>query len=265
MQLPQNATVLDVFGGSGLVAHTIKHQRPDLRVVWNDFDNYHRRLELIPKTNEILEKLREVIQADKSSRLESNEPVLGVINQYTDENIDWITLSSAITFTGQYVTNRKQLQTKGLYNCIPAGNYCAKGYLEGVERVQSDYADLIEEFDGIEGLVIVADPPYLSTDADRYYEGKYWTLAKYLNVIKLITQAEMWIYFTSEKSHLVELFDSLEKIFGIRNPLQGHRYYTKITPSGNGVPAYQDIMVTNLPKPIANEDGQLYLCDDFVG
>lgn len=264
MQLPQDATVLDVFGGSGLVAHTIKHQRPDLRVVWNDFDNYHRRLELIPKTNEILEKLREAIQVDKLSRIENNQPVLDIISQYADEDIDWITLSSAITFTGQYITDKKQLETKGLYNCIPVGDYSADGYLEGVERVQSDYADLIEEFDSTEGLVVVADPPYLSTDATRYYEGHYWTLAQYLKVIKLITQAKIWIYFTSEKSQLVELFDALEKLFDIQSPLQGQRYYTKIMPSGNGVPSYQDIMVTNLPTPMANEDGQLYLCSELV-
>ena len=33
--------VIDLFGGSGLLAHTIKRERPELKVIYNDYDNYY--------------------------------------------------------------------------------------------------------------------------------------------------------------------------------------------------------------------------------
>lgn len=33
-------TVIDLFGGSGLLAHTIKQSCPSARVIFNDFDDY---------------------------------------------------------------------------------------------------------------------------------------------------------------------------------------------------------------------------------
>ena len=47
-------TVVDLFGGSGLLSHTAKRVLPDCRVVYNDFDRYDRRLAAIGQTNEIL-------------------------------------------------------------------------------------------------------------------------------------------------------------------------------------------------------------------
>lgn len=38
--LPPRAKVLDAYGGSGLVSHFFKQERPDLSVFWNDADNY---------------------------------------------------------------------------------------------------------------------------------------------------------------------------------------------------------------------------------
>lgn len=52
-KLPKNCTVFDVFGGSGICAHYIKQARPDLDVVWNDFDNYRARLRNADKTERL--------------------------------------------------------------------------------------------------------------------------------------------------------------------------------------------------------------------
>ena len=48
---PNNATYVDLFGGSGLLSHTIKQEKPLARVIWNDYDNFAHRLECIPITN----------------------------------------------------------------------------------------------------------------------------------------------------------------------------------------------------------------------
>ena len=48
--LPSGCTVWDCFGGSGVCARCIKDARPDVRVVWNDFDGYADRLKHMPET-----------------------------------------------------------------------------------------------------------------------------------------------------------------------------------------------------------------------
>lgn len=57
-ELPQNATVVDVFGGSGIVSYYITKIRPDLKVIYNDFDNYLDRVDHI----EDLETIRQGLQ-----------------------------------------------------------------------------------------------------------------------------------------------------------------------------------------------------------
>ena len=50
-----HATVfVDLFGGSGLLSHVTKRERPDARVIYNDFDDYHVRLENIKSTKALL-------------------------------------------------------------------------------------------------------------------------------------------------------------------------------------------------------------------
>lgn len=46
-------TVLDVFGGSGLLSHTVKQIKPKARVIYNDFDDYADRLKHIDDTNQL--------------------------------------------------------------------------------------------------------------------------------------------------------------------------------------------------------------------
>ena len=40
MQYCPTATYVDLFGGSGLLSHTVKSEYPTARVIYNDFDNY---------------------------------------------------------------------------------------------------------------------------------------------------------------------------------------------------------------------------------
>ncbi len=45
---------VDLFGGSGLLSHITKRERPDSTVIYNDHDNYRERLENISRTNALL-------------------------------------------------------------------------------------------------------------------------------------------------------------------------------------------------------------------
>ena len=60
-QFPDAAVFVDLFGGSGLLSHVAKQERPEARVVYNDFDDFHLRLENIPKTNALLAKIRNFV------------------------------------------------------------------------------------------------------------------------------------------------------------------------------------------------------------
>src|SRR5690606_15307205 len=56
-----NATYIDLFGGSGLLAHTVKQFYPESTVVYNDYDNFNQRLENIYNTNTLLRDIRNLI------------------------------------------------------------------------------------------------------------------------------------------------------------------------------------------------------------
>lgn len=45
-QFKDSTVFVDLFGGSGLLSHITKRMRPDAKVVYNDFDNYRKRLEI---------------------------------------------------------------------------------------------------------------------------------------------------------------------------------------------------------------------------
>lgn len=53
----QGWTIVDIFGGSGLLAHNAKYLKPQAKVIYNDFDGYSERLKHIDDTN----RLRQII------------------------------------------------------------------------------------------------------------------------------------------------------------------------------------------------------------
>lgn len=57
---------LDCFGGSGLLSHFFKYHFRNSQVIWNDFDNYQKRLDNIPLTNEIASKLKPILDKYKT-------------------------------------------------------------------------------------------------------------------------------------------------------------------------------------------------------
>ena len=48
-QFSSTATYVDLFGGSGLLSHTVKQYYPKSNVVYNDFDNYSERIKMLIK------------------------------------------------------------------------------------------------------------------------------------------------------------------------------------------------------------------------
>ena len=124
--------------------------------------------------------------------------------------MDWISLSSNLLFTMNYVLNFEELKKATLYNRIRQAEYNAEGCLQGVEVVSVDYKELFERFRLVPDVVFVIDPPYLSTDCGTYKSADYWNLSDYLDVLKCL-QGTKFVYFTSSKSSIIELTDWISR------------------------------------------------------
>ncbi|MGV4535531.1 DNA adenine methylase [Ornithobacterium rhinotracheale] len=206
---PSNAIYVDLFGGSGLLSHTVKCVHPEAKVVYNDFDNFQKRLKAIPETNKILEELRALNLKTPRSKIiqgEEKEKVLEVLKRADKRGfVDWITLSGSLKFSMNYGLKLEDFTNDTLYNTIRKTNFDeASDYLAGIEVVSEDYRHLFQKYKDLDNVVFLADPPYLSTDTATYANDKYWKLTDYLEVLETL-QGSNFFYFTSNKSQVVEL------------------------------------------------------------
>ncbi|MEI7488993.1 MAG: DNA adenine methylase [Chryseobacterium sp.] len=216
------ATYVDLFGGSGLLSHTVKTVYPDAKVIYNDFDGYSYRLENVDKTNALLADIREICAKNtnrKDKERLSDDLHSEIIERISHEKgfIDWVTISSSLLFSMNYVTDFEQLKKEKFYNKVRLSDYSTNGYLEGVDRVKKDYRNLFSEYRNTPNVVFLVDPPYLSTDCSTYSREDYWKLSDYLNVLKTIEDTS-YFYFTSNKSQIIELCNWMEQNGYCRNP-----------------------------------------------
>ena len=246
---PNNATYVDLFGGSGLLSHTIKQEKPLARVIWNDYDNFAHRLECIPITNEILVQLRPIVEGkSKGERIDHLKPViLEVIKKYPSDKVDFISLSASLLFSGKYATSLKGLEKDNLYNCVIKTPYSSEGYLHGVERRSTDYKELIQEFAKAENVVFILDPPYLSTDVSSYTGVNYWRLKDYMQIVKCLSTMPMYVYFSSNKGQLLDLFDFLSNEYNFPSPFKETERII-VNTSVNFLSTYEDTMIYKTPK-----------------
>jgi len=211
---PSTATYVDLFGGSGLLSHTVKSIHPNAKVVFNDFDNYRKRLHLIPQTNKILEQLRALkLEAKRSKKLTESDrkKVLAILVEANKGGyVDWISLSGSLKFSMNYGHCLEDFTKDTMYNTIRQSNFPeALDYLDGIEVVKLDYKQLFENHKYEKNVVSLVDPPYLSTDTSTYNSGDYWKLRDYLDVLDLLHD-HSYFYFTSNKSQVVELCEWVE-------------------------------------------------------
>lgn len=224
-QFPDDATFVDLFGGSGLLSHITKRCKPNATVVYNDFDNYRRRLENIPRTNHLIADIRAIVgdavPRHKAITGDLRERIFKRIQQEERDTgyVDFITLSSSIMFSMKYKLSIPELKREALYNNIRKTDYpkCLD-YLEGLEITSQDYREVFEEYKNVPGVVFLVDPPYLSTEVGTY--TMYWRLSDYLDVLTVLT-GHSFVYFTSNKSSILELCDWIGKNKSVGNPFDG--------------------------------------------
>ena len=240
-----DAVFVDLFGGSGLLSHITKCQKPDATVVYNDFDNYRRRLENIPRTNALLDKIREVVASVPRRKIlpeKTKEAILLLIEQEEKERgyVDYITLSTSLLFSMKYATNLDGLRKETFYNTVRKCNYdLCLDYLDGLEVVSCDYRELFSRYKAVPNVVFLIDPPYLSTEVGTYTMN--WGLSDYLDVLQTLVGTN-YIYFTSNKSSIIELCDWMGRNNTIGNPFTGSKK-VEFNARMNYNSSYTDIML----------------------
>lgn len=224
-QFPDDATFVDLFGGSGLLSHITKRCKPNASVVYNDFDNYRRRLENIPRTNRLIADIRAIVgdavPRHKAITGDLRERIFKRIQQEERDAgyVDFITLSSSLLFSMKYVLNSVEMQKETLYNNIRQSDYTfCPDYLEGLEITSRDYREVFDEYKNVSGVVFLVDPPYLSTEVGTY--TMYWRLSDYLDVLTILAD-HSFVYFTSNKSSILELCEWIGTNKSVGNPFDG--------------------------------------------
>lgn len=206
-KIPTADTVVDLFGGSGLLAHYIKRKRPDLRVIYNDFDGFAMRLSAIPETNAHIEHLKTLIIAAPNERV--NEVEKSVVMQYleqqtTDGYVDLVTIASSIQFGGKNSGTLEQIRKNSMYNSFRKRPYsAATDYLDELEVVNGCALELIDEY--IDAVFVVG-PPYLDTH-NAPYSGEF-ILEDHAKLLKKL-EGERFIYFSGQPDVVLNLSSEL--------------------------------------------------------
>lgn len=223
-QFGDKTVFVDLFGGSGLLSHIAKRRRPDATVVYNDYDGYRQRLQAIPQTNALLADLRLIagnVPRHKPIRGEARERIFERIIQ-EERNagyVDFITISSSLMFSMKYQLSVDGMRKETLYNNIRTTDYpLCPDYLDGLAVVSCDYKELYAKYKDVPGVVFLVDPPYLSTEVGTY--KMYWRLSDYLDVLNVLRD-KPFVYFTSNKSSIIELCEWMGNNNTLGNPFKG--------------------------------------------
>lgn len=154
----------------------------------------------------------------------------------------------------KYVTSLDALRKESLYNNVKQSDYVSDGYLDGLEIVSMDYKALAGRYKEIPNVVYLVDPPYLSTEVGTY--RMRWRLSDYLDVLTLL-KGKSYIYFTSDKSDILELCQWIGKNHWIGDPFNG-AVKTEMARTMNYNAGYTDIMLykKEVQIPYKREDNE---------
>lgn len=203
---------IDVFGGSGLVAHNIKQWYPRNQVLWNDYDNYQKRLDHIAQTESLRAWLYEKVRDSEHKNTlpkEIKQEILEYIHtlETQGEYIDYTALSSYLLFSGRYVRDFIELSKATFFSRISATRLSAQGYLDGVERVSLDFIDLLDSYKSYKNKCLILDPPYLQTQVGNYKD--HFGLGQFFSLIERVQRP--YLFFGSDRSDIIEAFEYLKR------------------------------------------------------
>lgn len=207
--LGEDWTIVDVFGGSGLLSHHAKRLKPHAKVIYNDFDNYAQRLKHIDDTNRLRRQLVEVLKNTPSRNAIDNKTlslIIETINNF-DGFVDIDCLVAWFSFSGRQSENLNQIFNQPpLYNKLRMNDYPdATGYLTGVEVVSKSFDALLPEYVNNDKTLLILDPPYLFSEQRGYRKAKDFGLVSFLKLMELIRPP--FIMFSNNRSEILDYLD----------------------------------------------------------
>lgn len=228
----QNWTIVDVFGGSGLLAHTAKRTKPQATVIYNDFDGYTDRLYQLDDTNRLHSIIKALIEdTPKEKRLsnDTKEIILNAIQDF-DGYKDIDCLVSWLLFSGSQVKDFNDLANQNMYNNIRKSSYPnVKDYLDGLKIVSESYIDLLPKYINQDKTLLLLDPPYTCTEQGSYRKANYFGMVEFLRLMSMVRPP--FIFFSSTRS---EFLDYLELVLSERlDGWQRFANYKKISLNTN--------------------------------
>lgn len=237
-------TIVDVFGGSGLLSHTAKRLKPAARVIYNDFDGYAKRLTNINDTNRLREILLKLTHdVPRNSRLNENvrKKVQAALLSF-DGFVDVQTVASWLLFSGQQVHDLNDLLQSGWYARVRLTQYdVADDYLDGLEIVSESYTDLIPKFINQDKVLLLIDPPYICTEQGAYRNETYFGMVEFLRLMRFVRPP--FVFFSSTRSELLDYLDFVisDKAEGWQNLKDYQKISVHVTM--NKTANYEDNMV----------------------
>lgn len=209
-------TVLDVFGGSGLLAHNAKHILPKSTVIYNDFDNYTDRLAHINDTNLLRQALFELLKDEpRSTKLSdtAKAQVIAHIKDFASNGgfVDVQTIAGWLLFSGRQVGGLDEfLAESTFYNRIVKSDYPnADSYLDGLILECLDFEKLLQKYQNTPSCLLLLDPPYVCTAQGAYAKHGYFGMTKFLRLMQFVRPP--FIFFSSTKSELMDYMAYVEQ------------------------------------------------------
>lgn len=195
-------TIIDTFGGSGLLSHTAKRLKPKARVIYNDFDGYAERLAHIDDINRLRAELYSVVgnATSKNKRMtkDCKAECIRIIQNFKGYK-DLNCLASWLLFSGQQVATLDDLFQHNFWHCIRQSDYPkADGYLDGVEVIRESFHTLLPKYANDPKALFVLDPPYLCTKQESYKQATYFDFLRLVNITR-----PPYVFFSSTKSEFI--------------------------------------------------------------
>ena len=191
LELPENATVVDAFGGSGIISYYITKIRPDIKVIYNDFDNYLNRVEHIEDLEQVRKDLQKICGKRTHGTLRKNNgldknpiddekksKIIKYLNKRKDKNLftDYNVITTWLTHG--FSARDEISEDLSLVNGIPVDPLnieYAKEYYNTLKPLKTKFdirnlnkSKRLQNLLHDTSVYWVLDPPYRETDCYDY-------------------------------------------------------------------------------------------------
>lgn len=221
----QHYNIYDVFGGSGACTLIFKDIFPNSSFTLNDYDkiitdddNNNVIDDTINKANTILSELRTVTKEEipntKYKHLKADE-VNNILNKYPEAYENTMLtryISSNIMFNARAFTPKSD----DFYDKLRSTDFPLYYHnFNNVKIIHNDCNDVLNSIDDNSNNIIILDPPYICFNMKATYKSyEYWTLFKYLDLLKYIYQHPLshFVFFESSENNLIALIDLINSL-----------------------------------------------------